>query len=818
MRILIVDDLSDARQVLRYMVEKTGNEAIEAENGQEGLRIAKSSPPDLIISDALMPVMDGFKFLRAIKQEPELRSIPFVFYSSAYKEDQDVRLAMSLGANAYLFKPMEPVELWEEIKNILEQAKQKRPYPELIKEDAEYLKRYSDVVVTKLEEKVLELEKTLAERKQAEEALRESEAFMNILLNAIPIPVFYKDMDGRYLGFNRAFEEFYGATREKLIGKTVFDINSLEFAEFIHAKDNELFKNGGAQQYDSRIENIHGVPHDVIFNKAVFTDRQGAVSGLIGTILDITERKRMEEILKQQQKELTAIFENAPFIMMLLDGERRIRRANALACSFTGSAITDMVGLRVGEALHCLHALDSSQGCGAWPTCQFCAVHRTIRDTHETGQSHYQVEASLAALIEGKQQRLTFLISTTRIFVDNIPFVLLSLQDITEHRKLEEQFRQAQKMEAVGSLAGAVAHDFNNMLGVILGHAELAMEMLDPAQPILGNLKTILSTAKRSADLTRQLLAFARRQTIAPRVLNLNETVDGMIKMLKRLIGENIELVWLPEAGVCPVKMDPSQIDQILANLCVNARDAIAGVGKITIETRSVTFDPVYCAEHPGFVPGEYVQLTVSDDGCGMDTETMDRLFEPFFTTKEIGKGTGLGLATVYGIVKQNNAFINVASEPGKGATFNIFLPRHVAEDKEMWQVSSTARTAGGDETILLVEDEPTILEMTRLMLGRLGYRVLAAATPSEAISLARNHAVKIHLLLTDVILSEMNGRELWQLLTSFYPDLKVLFMSGYTSDVIARQGVLAEWINFVQKPFSKETLATKVRQVLDSK
>jgi len=212
------------------------------------------------------------------------------------------------------------------------------------------------------------------------------------------------------------------------------------------------------------------------------------------------------------------------------------------------------------------------------------------------------------------------------------------------------------------------------------------------------------------------------------------------------------------------------------------------------------------------------VQLTVSDNGCGMDKETLDRLFEPFFTTKEVGKGTGLGLATVYGIVKQNNAFITVASEPGKGATFNIFLPRHIAEDKEMWQVSPVARTAGGAETILLVEDEPTILEMTSLMLGRLGYRVLAASTPSEAITLAKKHVAEIHLLLTDVILSEMNGRELGQILTSFCPDLKVLFMSGYTGDVVARQGVLAEGINFMQKPFSKETLATKVRHVLDSK
>jgi len=693
MRILIVDDNHDDRQLLRYMVEHSGNEAIEAENGENGYRIAKNSPPDLIISDALMPVMDGFQFLRAIKCEPELCAIPFVLYSSSYKEDQDVRLALSLGANAYLFKPIDPVELWEEIKGILEKAKHKVQVPtELLKEDAEYLKRYSEVVATKLEEKVLELQKTLA------------------------------------------------------------------------------------------------------------------------------ERKRAEKILKQQENELTTIFENAPFIMMLVDGERHIRRVNALACSSTGSSVTDMVGLRAGEALRCLHALDNPLGCGFGPYCQHCTLRQIIRDTCETGQSHLQVEISQSNVVEGKEQSLTFLVSTTRIVVDNAPLVLLSLQDITEHKKLEEQFRQAQKMEAVGTLAGGVAHDFNNILGVILGHTEMAMEKLDPNHPIFPHLQEVLGAAERSVNLTRQLLAFARRQTIAPKVLDLNETVEGMINMLRRLIGEDIELVWLPEAETCPVKMDPSQIDQILANLCVNARDAITGVGKLTIETHAVPFDTTFCADHPEAIPGDYILLSVRDNGCGMDKETLEKLFEPFFTTKEIGKGTGLGLATVYGIVKQNNAIINVDSELGQGTIFKIYLSRYSAKDEDVWKENQGSQVEGGNETILVVEDEPTMLEMTRLMLERLGYQVFTASKPSEAIHLTEKHAAEIHLLMTDLILPEMNGRELGENLVSFYPGLKVLFMSGYTGDVITRQGVMVEGIHFVQKPFSKETLAFKVREVLDNK
>ncbi len=257
-------------------------------------------------------------------------------------------------------------------------------------------------------------------------------------------------------------------------------------------------------------------------------------------------------------------------------------------------------------------------------------------------------------------------------------------EDITEKLSLESQLRQAQKMESVGRLAGGVAHDFNNMLGVIIGHTELALEQMDPAQPLFTSMQEIRKAALRSADLTRQLLAFARKQTVAPKVLDLNETVEGMLKMLRRLIGEDIDLVWLPDSDLWPVKMDPSQIDQILANLCVNARDAIEGVGKITIETHKVTFDEAYCADHSGFIPGDFVMLAVSDDGQGMDKETLDKIFEPFFTTKGIGKGTGLGLATVYGIVKQNNGFINVYSEPGQGTTFKIYLPRHAAETEQM--------------------------------------------------------------------------------------------------------------------------------------
>ena len=400
--------------------------------------------------------------------------------------------------------------------------------------------------------------------------------------------------------------------------------------------------------------------------------------------------------------------------------------------------------------------------------------------------------------------------------------VLGVIQDITDSKakekeriKLQDQLEQAQKMETVGRLAGGVAHDFNNMLGVILGRTEMALDLLDPAHPIHADLQEIRKAGERSADLTRQLLAFARKQTISPKVLDLNETLESMLKMLRRLIGEDIDLAWLPEAGLSPVKVDPAQIDQILANLCINARDAIAGVGKVTIETHMVTFDEAYCADHAGFVPGEFVLLAISDNGCGMDKETLGSIFEPFFTTKGTGKGTGLGLATVYGIVKQNDGFINVYSELGQGTTFRIYLPRHMGKAGQTRQAGPPEPTGHGNETILLVEDEPAILNITTMMLQRLGYTVLEASTPGEAIRLAREHMGEIDLLMTDVVMPEMNGRDLAKNLLSLYPNVKRLFMSGYTADVIAHHGVLDEGVHFIQKPFSKKDLAVKVREIL---
>jgi signal transduction histidine kinase len=399
--------------------------------------------------------------------------------------------------------------------------------------------------------------------------------------------------------------------------------------------------------------------------------------------------------------------------------------------------------------------------------------------------------------------------------------VLGVIEDITQRRqaesekeKLREHLAQAQKMESVGRLAGGVAHDFNNMLQAILGNAGMALEDLPPDSPARECLEEIQKSAQRSADLTRQLLAFARKQTIQPKVLDLNDTLSAMLKMLRRLIGEDIDLAWLPGADLWPVRIDPNQLDQVLANLCVNARDAVPAHGHVSIETGNVTLTDTSLRTHPGCPPGDYVVLAVSDTGRGMDEETRAHLFEPFFTTKEVGQGTGLGLATVFGIVTQNGGLIQVASEVGQGATFKIYLPR--AEAAAAPPPPTIHRSLRGTETVLLVEDEEQILSLGRRILAQHGYTVLAAIRPEAALDLATHHTGTIHLLITDVVMPGMNGKELRERLRATQPNVKCLFMSGHTANVIAHHGVLDDGVWFLQKPFTNLTLTETVRKVLD--
>jgi len=389
--------------------------------------------------------------------------------------------------------------------------------------------------------------------------------------------------------------------------------------------------------------------------------------------------------------------------------------------------------------------------------------------------------------------------------------------DITERKMLEKQLLQSQKMEAIGQLTGGIAHDFNNMLSVILGHAELVKSSLPSGDPLLNNVLAIENAGLHSRDITRQLLAFSRKQIIAPKTTNLNQLILNTKKTLAKLIGENIDLRFFPQKDLWNVRFDPTQIDQILINLSVNARDAMPDVGTLTIETSNVNLDEVYCASHVECRPGHYVVLSVADDGVGMDKETLSHAFEPFYTTKEVGKGTGLGLATVYGIARQNGGFVTADSEPGKGTTFSIHIPR-LMDDVQEEEAAATAPLEFHPATVLLVEDDDMVRRMTAAILKKIGYSVVLAESPTEALAVFEKETTPIDLMITDVVMPQMSGAELVAKINKIKPELKVLFMSGYTENVIVRQGVLKEDIHFIQKPFIMNDFARKVREAIEDR
>jgi len=552
------------------------------------------------------------------------------------------------------------------------------------------------------------------------------------------------------------------------------------------------------------------VGFDSVHHYQVYTENERNLLTVFAQMLvNVDQRKRAEEALRESEERFRHLVEDAPFGLSLMHPDRTFEFFNQQFTKILGYTLEDLPDKDTWFLKAYPDPQYREQVVSAWKA--------DLGEGVKAGEIKPRIFKVRCK--DGRDKMMHF-----RAVPLKDGRQVLTYEDITERKRAEEereklqaQLNQAQKMESVGRLAGGVAHDFNNMLQAILGHTDLALGQVKHGQPLFDDLQEIRKAAERSGDLVCRLLAFARKQTISPKLLDLNDTVEGMLKMLRRLIGEDIDLAWLPGHGLWSVKVDPGQIDQILANLAVNARDAIEGVGKLTIETGNASLDEDYCGEHAGFVPGEYVLLAVSDNGIGMGKEILEHLFEPFFTTKEVGKGTGLGLATVYGIVKQNNGFINVYSEPGHGTTVKIYLPPHKAQAERDLKEGVVETAVGGNETILLVEDDPAILNLTRTMLERLGYVVVHARTPGEAIRLAGEHRGEFHLLMTDVIMPEMNGRDLAGNLLSFYPDLKHLFMSGYTADVIAHHGVLEERVHFLQKPFSMKDLAGRVREALDN-
>jgi PAS domain S-box-containing protein len=650
---------------------------------------------------------------------------------------------------------------------------------------------------TALEISNKELKEEIIELKQAEEALVANEQRIRTIINNAEEVIYTLSWTGDFIFVSPAWTHIVGHPVSEIVGRN--------FVPFVHPDDVEgcfnfltlVYTTGLPQRgVEYRVKTTKGEWVWFTSTGAAIKDTSGAPIYYVGVALDITERKKSEDKLRTFKESVES---SSDAIGMSTPEGKHYYQNRAFKDLFGELGENDSVTLYVNEN-----------------------IGKEVFKTIMAGDQW-------AGEVEMYSKDGTILNILLRAYASkNIDGQITSLvgihTDITErkiaekeHEKMQGQLLQMQKMEAVGRLAGGVAHDFNNMLVVIFCHVEMALEEVNQNNTIYNDLKEIQKAAQRSAKLTRQLLAFARKQTASPIIINLNETIEEMLKMLSSLIGEDIDLMWKPFPDLWLVKMDPSQIDQILANLCVNARDSIYDVGKITIETGNVTFDEVYCSAQPGFIPGIYVMLAVSDNGCGMEKEVIEKIFEPFFTTKEMGKGTGLGLATVYGIVRQNNGFINVYSEPKSGTTFKIYLPRFFGNTMETAYTGLAEVRESGGETLLLVEDEPAILNITKAMLETLGYQVLAANTPVQAVRIAEEFQGEIHLLITDVVMPEMNGRELAKRLNSLYSNISNLFMSGYTADVIAHHGVLNEGVNFIQKPFSKNDLAYKVRMALES-
>jgi two-component system cell cycle sensor histidine kinase/response regulator CckA len=667
MSILVVDDSALNRKLLKVNLEAEGLTVVEAGDGLEALERLNQQPVEVVISDILMPRMDGYRLCFEMRRNQRFNRIPFIIYSSSYTSSDDEKLALDCGADRFVKKPSSMQTIFETIREVTQQ-----PSPVFHKKiasesESAIMREYSERLVLKLEERTIELER-------AKDVLaRSEERYRDLFENANDI-IYTLNLEGSFTSINKKGELLTGYSREEIMQMKIADLIAPNYLE--------------------------------------------------------TARRKLKDKLDNPSE--TTIYELE------------------IVCK---------------------------------------------------NRSHLPLEVSSRAVYEGNKA----------IGIQGIA------RDISERQRLEGQLRQAQKMESVGRLAGGVAHDFNNLLTAIIGYSQMAMRHLEPDAPVQKEIHEVERAGKRAAELTRQLLAFSRKQVLQPKVLDLNQIINDIQKMLDRLIGEDIELSTRLAADLSKIKADPGQIEQIIMNLAVNARDAMPGAGKLTIETANIELDEVFSQNHLAVNPGQYVMLAFSDTGIGMDKETQSQIFEPFFTTKEMGKGTGLGLSTVYGIVKQSGGNIWVYSEPGQGTTFKIYLPA-IEEEARFEEVRvPLSEPVKGTETILLVEDEEIVRQLARKILEMNGYTVLEASGAARALQSFEQNGGEIDLIITDVVMPLMSGYAMVQQLKQKQCKAKVLYMSGYTHHTTVIQADIEEGMPFLQKPFSPQTLLLKVREVLSA-
>jgi PAS domain S-box-containing protein len=645
------------------------------------------------------------------------------------------------------------------------------------------------------------------DRKRTEAALRESEEKYRTILDNIEDGYFEVDIAGNLTFFNDSLCRLLGYSRDEMMGMNDRQYTDQENAQKLYQTFNKVYRTGEPTKgFDWEIIRKDGAKRYIEASVSL-KNISGQPIGFRGIVRDITERKQTEEVIKESEERYRTAIENSNDGVAMVKGDFHLYVNQKFLEIFGYNHPEEIVGKPLSVTVH--------------PDDRDLIMGINLkRQKGEDVPSRYEFKG-----IRKDGDIVYIEVSATKTIYRGEAVSLSYLRDITDRKRaeeeiaaLQEQFRQSQKMEAIGRLAGGIAHDFNNFLTIIKGYSQLSLLGLKEDSPLRGNIEEINKATDCSADLIRQLLIFSRRQILEMNVLDLNTVLRNLDKMLRRVIGEDIELVTLMVEDLGRVKTDPGWIEQVIMNLAVNARDAMPNGGKLTIETANVELDEAYARKHAAVTPGRYVMLSLSDTGVGMTPKVRDRVFEPFFTTKEKDKGTGLGLSTVYGIVKQSDGNIWVYSEPGQGTVFKIYLPRVEEPLGKIEERKVGGELPCGSETVLVVEDDEEVRKVAVRILSGQGYKILEASQGVDAFLICAEHKGSIHLLVTDVVMPKMSGCELAERISSIRPEIKVLYMSGYTENTIVHHGVLEEGVNYIQKPFTMDALAGKVREVLDNK
>ncbi|MBI3723412.1 response regulator [bacterium] len=843
--VLVIDDSSTFRELLRDAFEAAGYAVLLAETGEDGLRLAVSAAPDAVVVDGMLPGIDGATVIRRLRSDAALQRTPCLLLTASTSDERTDELqALEAGADAYVRKAQDTAVILARLTALLRPGRASAVFASTssllgpkrllaVDDSLTYLHELAgqlrdegyDVALARSGEEALDL---LAVQPvdailldlvmpglSGQETCRRIKSSPAWRETPVLILTAHDDRGAMLEGINAGADDYIGKSSDFEVLKArlraqmrrrQFEDENRRIREALLRREQDALEARAARE----LAEVRAAQMRILARIGETARTPGSIETLLPELLrnaldaagisvgavflvepDGQLGLRAQHGFAQPRRELEAFFGRIDLLRRAMERHEPVhvpaRQDEDVAerelLERAGAPALLLVPLHLGE-----------QGLGA-----LVLAAARKRPAGEWLPFAEAVGTQIAQAVALAQ-------AMARIALEHERF-----------KKTEEQLRHAQKMEAVGRLAGGVAHDFNNLLTAINGYSELILARLSERDPLRNDLEEIRKAGQRATALTRQLLAFSRKQLLQPRVLDLDSVVESMDGMLRRLIGEDVDLVSSRHGDLGRVRADPGQIEQVIVNLAVNARDAMPPGGKLTIETRNVDLDEAYAGQRPDVAPGPYVLLAVTDTGTGMDKQTLSHLFEPFFTTKGQGKGTGLGLSTTYGIVKQSGGHIAVYSEPGHGTTFKVYLPR--VEDAPEPTPSSAryALSPRGSETILLVEDEDMVRSFVRMVLSMNGYTVLEATNGSEAILVCERHAERIHLLVTDVVLPQLSGRQVWERLSPLRPDMRVLYMSGYTDDAIVHHGVLDPGTSFIQKPFTPSALAREVRAVLDA-